>query len=105
MLMHVSPATTVASMQEQVNTLQDASIRQINRLLREGQSTISKNVSMLDALNPLAILQRGYSITRTLPHRSVVRGVNQVTINQSLEILLGRGRLTVTVAEKKNETG
>ena len=103
MLMHVSPAKTVASMQEQVNTLQDASIRQINRLLREGQTAISKNVSMLAALNPMAILNRGYSITRTLPDRSVVRGAGQVSIDQHLEILLGRGRLTVTVAEKKNE--
>ena len=103
MLMHVSPAKTVASMQEQVNTLHDASIRQINRLLREGQTAISKNVSMLAALNPMAILNRGYSITRTLPDRSVVRGAGQVSIDQHLEILLGRGRLTVTVAEKKNE--
>lgn len=101
MLMHVSPAKTAASMQKQVNTLQDASIRQINRLLREGQTAISKNVSMLAALNPMAILNRGYSITRTLPGRSVVRGAAQVSLDQRLEILLGRGRLTVTVAEKK----
>lgn len=103
MLMHVSPAKTVASMQDQVNTLHQTSIRQINRLLREGQTAISKNISLLDALNPMAILRRGYSITRTLPDRSVVRGVNQVTIDQNLEILLDRGRLTVTVADKKNQ--
>ncbi len=101
MLMHVSPANAAASLQEQVNTLRDASIRQIHRLLRERQNAISKNVSMLDALNPMAILRRGYSITRTLPDRSVVRSVNQVAVDQDLEILLGRGRLTVTVAEKK----
>jgi exodeoxyribonuclease VII large subunit len=103
MLMHVSPKTTVTSMQEQVNTLQDASIRQISHLLREGRTAIARNVSMLDALNPMAILQRGYSITRALPDRSIVRHANQVTLDQSLEILLGKGRLTVTVAGKINE--
>ncbi len=103
MLMHVSPANAVVSMQEQVNTLQGASIKQIHRLVRERQTAIFKNASMLDALNPMAILRRGYSITRTLPDRSVVRGVNQVNVDQNLEILLDRGRLTVTVAEKKNE--
>ena len=103
MLMHASPAKTVASMQDQINALQDASIRQINRLLREGQTAMSKNISMLDALNPMAILKRGYSITRTLSDRFVVRDVNQVDIDQNLEILLGRGRLTVTVAEKNNQ--
>jgi exodeoxyribonuclease VII large subunit len=100
MLMHVSPAKTVASMLEKVNTLQEASVGQINRLLREQQTTISKNISMLDALNPLAILQRGYSITRTLPGRSVVRSSNQVAMDQKLEILLGQGRLTVAVSGK-----
>lgn len=103
MLMQVSPARTVASMQDQVNNLHQASIRQINRLLREGQTAITKNASMLDALNPMAILQRGYSITRTLPDRSVVRGANQVNIDQNLEILLGRGRLTVTVDDIENQ--
>lgn len=103
MLMQVSPARTVASMQDQVNNLHQASIRQINRLLREGQTAMNKNASMLDALNPMAILQRGYSITRTLPDRSVVRGANQVKVDQNLEILLGRGRLTVTVDDIENQ--
>ncbi len=103
MLMHVSPIKRVASCRDQVNTLKGASIRQIHRLLAEGQTTVYKNVSMLEALNPMAILQRGYSITRTLPDRSVVRGASQVSIDQRLEILLGRGRLTVTVADHKNE--
>jgi exodeoxyribonuclease VII large subunit len=52
---------------------------------------------MLDALNPMAILERGYSITRTLPDRSVVRSAKKVTIDQNLEILLGHGQLTVVV--------
>ena len=102
MLKHVSPAKAIASLQEQVSTLQDALAKQINRLIREGQDTILKNVSMLDALNPLAILQRGYSITRTLPDRSVVRSAKKVTIDQNLEIRLGRGQLTVTVTGRNN---
>lgn len=102
-LMHASPAKKVASMQEQVKALQAASIRQINGCLRERQTTISRNVSILDALNPMSILHRGYSITRTLPDRTVVRRDNQVSIDQDLEILLGKGRLTVTVAGKNNE--
>jgi len=103
MLMHVSPAKTVASMQEQATILQGALIAHINQLVRIGKNTISQNAAMLDALNPKAILQRGYSITRTLPDRSVIRSVNRVSIDQNLEILLGRGKLTVTVAEKKDE--
>jgi len=103
MLMHVSPAKTVASNQEHVITYYDGLVTHINHLIREGQNTISRQLSMLDALNPLAILQRGYSITRTLPDRSVVRNAKKVTIDQQLEILLGRGKLAVTVVEKTSE--
>jgi exodeoxyribonuclease VII large subunit len=48
-------------------------------------------------------LQRGYSITRTIPDRSVVRNANKVAIDQQLEILLGRGKLAVSVVDKTNE--
>ena len=103
MLMQMSPTKTVVSMQKHVTTLQDALVIHMHHFIREGQNSISRQVSMLDALNPMAILQRGYSITRTMPDRSVVRNAKKVTINQQLEILLGRGKLAVSVVDKTNE--
>lgn len=100
MLMQVSPAKKVVSMQKHITTLHDALVIHIHHLIREGQNTLVRQVSMLDALNPMAILQRGYSITRTMPDRSVVRSAKKVKIDQQLEILLGRGKLAVTVIEK-----
>jgi hypothetical protein len=87
MLMHVSPAKTVASMQEHVNTLQDALITQINRLLREGQNTISKNVVHARCAEP-----HGHLAARIQhhPHPSPSIRCSQrkkVTIDQNLEIL------------------
>ena len=49
----------------------------------------------LELLNPTVILSRGYSITRTIPDKSVVRDARTVVQDQELEILLGRGSLTV----------
>lgn len=103
LLMHLSPAKTLSAMQEQVIALYDALVTRINHLIRDNQINISRNVSMLDALNPMAILQRGYSITRTLPDRSIVRNALKVGIDQQLEILLGHGKLTVTVTERETE--
>lgn len=51
--------------------------------------------SALDLLNPTAILSRGYSITRTIPEKSVVRDADTIAKGQDLEILLGKGSLTV----------
>jgi exodeoxyribonuclease VII large subunit len=51
----------------------------------------------LQALSPLAILSRGYSITRAVPRAAVIRNANDVRVGQDLEILLARGALICTV--------
>lgn len=58
----------------------------------------------LNALNPMAILQRGYSITRTVNkgEQQVVMNADRVDINQNLEILLAKGLLRVNVKDKLN---
>jgi len=55
-------------------------------------------------LNPMAILQRGYSITRTVDksEQQVIMNADRVDINQNLEILLAKGLLRVNVQDKFN---
>ncbi|MBC2713371.1 MAG: exodeoxyribonuclease VII large subunit [Desulfosarcina sp.] len=103
MLFHVSPAKLVATMKDHVITRQRALFTRMSQMVRDRQTAISRNVSMLDALNPMAILQRGYSITRTLPDQSIVRSAKKVKVDQHLEILLGNGALDVTVNAKKKD--
>jgi len=57
--------------------------------------------SSLNALSPLSILQRGYSITRSLPHYRIVKDVNEVALNQEVEILLAKGTMICRVEEKR----
>jgi hypothetical protein len=73
----------------------------MSRKIQDGRAVAFKNESMLAALNPMAILQRGYSITRTLPGQSIVRNARQIKIDQPLEILLGRGTLTCHSERKR----
>lgn len=54
----------------------------------------------LHAFSPLAILSRGFSITRTVPESVVVRSSHQVELGQELEILLNTGALRVNVLNK-----
>ena len=53
--------------------------------------------SKLNALSPMAILERGYSITRSLPDAQVVRNAGDVSSGDHLQILLGTGSLEVNV--------
>ncbi|MFZ5571173.1 MAG: exodeoxyribonuclease VII large subunit [Thermodesulfobacteriota bacterium] len=53
----------------------------------------------LQVLNPRSILQRGYSITRTVPQKRVVRSSADVRNDQELEILLAKGAITCRVKD------
>jgi len=54
----------------------------------------------LAALNPLAILARGYSVTRTIPEAAVVNDPQTVALDQELEVMLAKGRLICRVKGK-----
>ena len=51
-------------------------------------------------MSPLAILARGYSVTRTIPDATVVKDSRVVALDQDLEVLLGKGRLFCQVKGK-----
>ena len=57
----------------------------------------------LEALNPLAILARGYSVTRTIPKAALVKDSQMVAVDQELEVMLARGRLICRVKGKSND--
>ena len=51
----------------------------------------------LQALSPLAVLARGYSITTKLPERRVITAPGQLRAGDELETLLAGGRAVSTV--------
>jgi exodeoxyribonuclease VII large subunit len=54
----------------------------------------------LDALNPLSILDRGYSICSRLPDGKIVRSIEDVSVGDALKILFTDGEATSEVKEK-----
>ncbi|HUG89548.1 MAG TPA: exodeoxyribonuclease VII large subunit [Planctomycetaceae bacterium] len=63
-----------------------------NRMARERQRAESLSRS-LDALSPLKVLGRGYSITRRFDTGAIVRSARDVAAGESVETLLAAGRL------------
>jgi exodeoxyribonuclease VII large subunit len=61
------------------------------------QQQLKLHAEKLAVLNPLAVLARGFSLTRT-PAGQVISAANQVKPGQQLEIILNHGRLEVEVA-------
>lgn len=56
-----------------------------------------QTAARLDSLSPLGVLSRGYSITRLLPDRMILRSAESVGPGVEVEVILARGRLECTV--------
>jgi exodeoxyribonuclease VII large subunit len=69
-------------------------------LINKSRSALRELSVKLDALNPLAILRRGYSVTRALPDKSIVTDPAQVALEQDVEVLLADGLLLCNVKGK-----
>ncbi|MFH1902762.1 MAG: exodeoxyribonuclease VII large subunit, partial [Candidatus Omnitrophota bacterium] len=54
----------------------------------------------LSGLSPLAVLERGYSITLTHPEGKVVKDAEGVDLNQAIVTRLAKGRLVSRITEK-----
>ncbi|MBW1739546.1 MAG: exodeoxyribonuclease VII large subunit [Deltaproteobacteria bacterium] len=72
--------------------------------LKSKSSTLRTTVAKLNALSPLAILERGYSVTRTLPDYALVKHVQQVSVGQQVEVTVSRGAMVCRI-ERKRENG
>jgi exodeoxyribonuclease VII large subunit len=71
-----------------------------NKNLERKSAWLGELRARLETLSPIAILERGYSITRTIPDLKVVRNPKRVSINQDLEVMVAKGSLTCRVKEK-----
>ncbi|NOS35907.1 MAG: hypothetical protein GQ522_04650, partial [Deltaproteobacteria bacterium] len=61
---------------------------------------LEATVARLNALSPLNVLQRGYSIARTTPSHAVIRDAGEVSVGEDINIMLYKGELSCKVYEK-----
>jgi exodeoxyribonuclease VII large subunit len=91
----------------EIRTLREG-LSQLNKRLQGGTVALvdskrtgwEKHVARLDAMSPLAILQRGYSIARRLPDGLILRDADEVGMNGQVAVRLHRGELICRVEGK-----
>lgn len=101
MLTSLSPKKNIHLLKRQLAGDNHLLIERMKNWFKKGRTTIETYQITLEALNPMAILKRGYSITRTLPDHVILKNAQTVDIGRSIEILLGNGKLDATVSGKK----
>jgi exodeoxyribonuclease VII large subunit len=55
----------------------------------------------LNSLSPLNVLARGYSLTRTIPGKHVIRSTDQAAVGDKVEIILADGQLEAELTARK----
>jgi exodeoxyribonuclease VII large subunit len=71
-------------------------------LINTKKLTLKEISGRLNALNPVSVLDRGYSITRTLPDKTIISDADTVSDGQPIEILLAKGILRCRVEKDKS---
>jgi len=101
-LRSASPVARVANGRHRLERL-DARMRSETRhALAQAQHRLRSTVGRLDSLSPLAVLGRGYSLTRT-PTGEIVRSARQVSVGDDVRVLLHQGTLECRVAATKEQ--
>jgi len=100
-LLAYSPRNLISAMGQQLVFLTTSLDRAMVARLREPQSGVSALEKRMTDLSPLSILKRGYSITRKLPEKSVLRDTSGVEKGDRVQVLLGEGEMTCRVEELK----
>ncbi|MBQ8894200.1 MAG: exodeoxyribonuclease VII large subunit [Clostridia bacterium] len=74
--------------------------RNILQQSREQRNTVATLIAKLDALSPLKVMQRGFSLVEN-ENGKVVRSVEQLTLNEKIALRLPDGEATCTVKDIK----
>jgi len=98
-----SPAILLQERRHRVAQLQQRLCSAANSLVRTRAMQAGAFNDRLNALNPAAVLQRGYSIARRRSDKCIIRDAAEVETGEILEILLARGKLTSLVKGKQED--
>ncbi|MEN8134193.1 MAG: exodeoxyribonuclease VII large subunit [Thermodesulfobacteriota bacterium] len=70
--------------------------------IEKERDRFGKAAALLDAVSPLAVLGRGYSITRGKTARKVIRDSHELSVGEEIEVILDSGSLEAEVTRTKH---
>jgi exodeoxyribonuclease VII large subunit len=76
----------------------------VQQQMRNSRQKAEGLMGKLFSLSPLGVLERGYSITRVLPSREIVRRAEDLKVSSLVKVRVHRGEFTARVEEISPET-
>ena len=94
------PGRKLREHQQWLDELSEDLLRSFHKRLSEFKAQLAHETGRLNALSPLAVLDRGYSIAHQLPAETIVRDAASLNIGDRLRITFAQGRSVCRVEEK-----
>lgn len=86
----------------EVDHLQSEFVNTFQSKLDSATSELANLAGSLDALSPLKVLDRGYSITQKLPRKVIVKDSSKLKKGDDVLVSFSKGQATCTVKDTKN---
>lgn len=96
-LLTYNPVKYISDKKEYINLIMLNIFKSFNTMISRKRYILNEYSSKLSALNPVAILRRGYSITRTIPDKYIITDSKNVRVDQKLEVIVSKGTIICRV--------
>ena len=96
-LLHQSPVLKIREKKFLLQNLQKELSNNILIRLTAARERLMKNSALLESISPLAVLQRGYSITRRVDSAMIVRQTDDLSVGDNVNVLLARGNFNAKI--------
>jgi len=95
------PDRKLREMQQRVDELSVDLLRRFRDRMRQVKGRLVQDGGRLDALSPLAVLDRGYSITHKVPEEKLVKDAASLDIGDFLRATFAKGKAICRVERKE----
>jgi exodeoxyribonuclease VII large subunit len=96
-LLHQNPARKISERKILLKNIQKDLFNNLSGRLAALKERLRKNSAVLESLNPLGVLQRGYSITRSMESGMIIRQAADLSIGEDVNIQLARGNFNAKI--------
>ena len=104
-LRRYSPKGGIAERRYRVRTLTKDAVFRCRYCLDRARQRLNESLSVLESLNPLSVLRRGYSIARQLPEGKIIREVTSLTEGTPISVQVATGTFHAHVTTIMKESG
>ena len=90
-LRHVSPLAQIGKARVDLVSLRKDIVAAVAAMVAEKKQRLEAGLVALDTLSPLAVLRRGYSITKLLPKGILLKDTQLLTVGADVDVTLAEG--------------